>query len=105
MGKKQTFLRLALMGACLLVPAVMFGQASTADQVLTETHSTLLSLSGLIVNVISIVMGLIGAAMLGVNLAKYFKGDPSSNDALMKVGGGILIAVIILQIIRITLLK
>ena len=49
-------------------------------------------------------MGLVGAVMLGVNLYKYFKGDPSSNDALMKVGGGILIAVILLQVIRVTLI-
>ena len=49
-------------------------------------------------------MALIGIFMLAVNLYKYFKGDPSSNDALMKVGGGLLVAVIILQVINYTML-
>jgi hypothetical protein len=42
--------------------------------------------------------------MLGVNLYKYFKGDPTSNDALTKIGGGLLVAVIILQVINYTML-
>lgn len=93
------------MGVCLFVPAVVFAQASTADQILRQTHSTLFSLSTLIVNLVSLIMGLVGIFMLAVNLYKYFKGDPSSNDALTKVGAGLLIAVIILQVIRVTLLK
>lgn len=105
MNNKSKFVRGALMGLMMMVPAVAFAQAGTADQILSQTHSTLMGLSTLVVNVVSIVMGLVGVAMLAVNLAKYFKGDPSSNDALMKVGGGLLIAVIILQVIRVTLLK
>ena len=35
---------------------------------------------------------------------KYFKGDPTSNDALTKIGGGLLVAVIILQVINYTML-
>lgn len=105
MINKKVITTAAVIGACLLAPAVAFADASQADQILIETHGTLLGLSGVIVNVVSIVMGLIGVAMLAVNLVKYFKGDPSSNDALIKVGGGLLIAVVILQIIKVTLLK
>lgn len=105
MVNKQSFIRGAVMGVCLLVPAVVFAQASTADQILQTTHDTLFTMSGLIVNLVSLVMGLVGIFMLAVNLYKYFKGDPTSNDALTKVGAGLLIAVIILQIIRVTLLK
>ena len=46
----------------------------------------------------------VGVGMLGVNLYKYFKGDPTSNDALTKIGGGLLVAVIILQVINYTML-
>ena len=46
------------MGLMFLLPAVSFAQASTADQILTQTHSTLFGLSTLIVNIVSLVMGL-----------------------------------------------
>ena len=105
MVNKQSFIRGAVMGVCLFVPAVVFAQAGTADQILQQTHSTLFSLSSLVVNLVSLIMGLVGVFMLAVNLYKYFKGDPSSNDALTKVGAGLLIAVIILQVIRVTLLR
>lgn len=105
MVTKKFIAHFAVAALSMLVPVMSYAQASQADQILNQTHSTLLSLSGLIINVISILMGLIGAAMLAVNLVKYFKGDPSSNDALIKVGGGLLIAVVILQIINVTLIK
>ena len=102
---KMRFATLAMVGVLLMVPAVVFAKAPQASEVLTNTTSQLTTLAGSIVNIISIVMGLVGAVMLGVNLAKYFKGDPSSNDALIKVGAGLLIATVILQIIRATYLK
>ena len=104
-NKKLMFARMALVGLAMMVPALAFAQASTADQILQQTHSTLFGLSSLIINIVSLVMGLVGAVMLGVNLYKYFKADPSSNDALMKIGGGILIAVVLLQVIRVTLVR
>lgn len=104
MKDKKSFLRGAVLGFLMMVPMVAFG-ADDASTILSTTHTTLLSLATQIVNVVSIVMGLVGVVMLGINLAKYLKGDPSSNDALMKVGGGLLIAVVILQIIKVTLLK
>ena len=36
---------------------------------------------------------------------KHSKGDPSSQDALTKIAGGLLIAVVILQVIRMTFLS
>lgn len=75
-------------------------QMTSASQMLTSTQTTLKTLSTTLLNIVSIVMGLVGAVMLAVNLSKYAKGDPSSSDSLMKIGGGLLIAVIILQVIR-----
>lgn len=80
-------------------------QAPTASAVLENARSQLQQSAGPIVNIVSIAMGLVGAVMLGINLVKYAKGDPSTNDTLMKVGIGLLIAVIILQIIRISFLS
>lgn len=104
MKDKKAFVRGAVMGFLMMVPMVAVA-ADDASTILSTTHTTLLGLATQIVNVVSIVMGLVGVVMLGINLAKYLKGDPSSNDALMKVGGGLLIAVVILQIIKVTLLK
>lgn len=107
MFKKRFFNRIAVALVLSLAPVVAFAQrvqAGTADEILSNTQGTLENIASLVINLVSIIMGLVAAAMLGVNLYKYFKGDPSSNDALIKVGGGLLIAVIILQIIRVTLL-
>lgn len=97
------------MGVCLLVPAVVFAQAGaqagTADQILEQAHSTLFTLSSRVINLVSLVMGLVGVYMVAMNFYKYSKGDPSTQDALSKVGAGLVIAVIILQIIRVTLLR
>lgn len=80
------------------------GTRVSAEGILQGAEDTLQGLAGLVINVVSVIMALIGIFMLAVNLYKYFKGDPSSNDALMKVGGGLLVAVIILQVINYTML-
>ncbi len=80
------------------------GTRVSAETILQGADDTLTNISGLVINVVSVIMALIGVGMLAVNLYKYFKGDPSSNDALMKVGGGLLVAVIILQVINYTML-
>lgn len=102
---KLLYARRSLVAVLFMVPVAAFAQAPDASTILSGTATQLNSMASLIVNIVSIVMGLVGAVMLAVNLAKYFKGDPSSNDALMKVGGGLLIAVVILQVIRFTFLK
>ena len=103
--KSNAILRWAMVGLCMLIPALVFAEAGTADEILQAANDEIYNLSDLIINIVSLVMGLVGAVMLGVNLYKYFKGDPSSNDALMKIGGGILIAVVLLQVIRVTLIN
>lgn len=91
---------------CVLLAVVFFvtvANGQDASAILGTAKTTINGLVVVIFNIVSIVMGLIGAVMLVVSLAKYLKGDPSSNDALMKVGGGLLIAVIILQVIKNTM--
>ncbi len=97
----------AVPAALSALPASAQGGSGThvsAEGILQGAEDTLQSLSGLVINVVSVIMALVGVFMLAVNLYKYFKGDPTSNDALMKVGGGLLVAVIILQVINYTML-
>jgi hypothetical protein len=108
--EKSNIIRKAWTAAsAAILPVITFAQGGSntrvsAEGILQGAEDTLQGLAGLVINVVSVIMGLIGVFMLAVNLFKYFKGDPSSNDALMKVGGGLLVAVIILQVINYTML-
>lgn len=87
----------------MFLPQVMMAQ-KTAEQVLSTTQSTLKGLATSLMNVLSIVLGLVGLVMLIPNGYRYLKGEPTSQDALMKVGAGLLIIVILMQVIKVTLL-
>ena len=89
--------------AVMAGPVVMFAQAD-ANSLLTTAKTTVSGLVNTIVLIVEIIMGLVGVIKLATNLAQYMKNDPSAHDALSKVGLGLLIAVVILQVIRMTLL-
>lgn len=95
MKKKITTTLLAI-GAS----AVTFAQNVTLNGALDQADSILRSNANRFVNVVSLIIGLIGIAMLGWQGAKYLKGDGNSNDALMKIAGGMLIIAILLQVIK-----
>lgn len=98
---KKIYLKAFCLFAAMYGAAVSaHAQIANATSALSTTHSTLKGLASTFLNIVSVIMGFVGAAMLAINLSKYAKGDPSSSDSLMKVGGGLLIAVIILQVIR-----
>lgn len=94
---KKNF-RFILLSVLMTVPAVAFGQS--AVDVIESANETLVGLSASLVRFASITLGVIGAIMLTLGYFKYSKGDPSAAGSLAKVGGGLLIAVIILEIIR-----
>lgn len=94
--KKKITTSLVALGASVLTFAqnvTLQGAVDQADQIL-RTNATR------IVNLISLVIGLLGVVMLAWQGAKYLKGDGNSNDALMKVAGGMLIIAILLQVIK-----
>jgi len=100
--------RLILLVYGMMAPVISFaqsGKSADAQQVLDKTYQEINKLTNNIINIVSIVGALVGVIMLAPNLLKYLKGDPSSNDALMKVGAGIIIFVILLQVIRVALLN
>lgn len=102
--------RLILLVYGMMAPVISFAQTSKGSKgrdakgVLDNTYDEISKLTDSIINIVSIVGALVGVIMLAPNLLKYLKGDPSSNDALMKVGAGIIIFVILLQVIRVALL-
>ena len=98
-------IRLALPGLVILAPVPLAAQAPDANSILQGASTQLTQMAGPIINSVSLVLGLVGAVMLGYAFWKHSKGDPSSQDALTKIAGGLLIAVVILQVIRMTFLS
>lgn len=98
-------IRLALPGLVILAPVPLAAQAPDANSILQGASTQLTQMAGPIINIVSLVLGLVGAVMLGYAFWKHSKGDPSSQDALTKIAGGLLIAVVILQVIRMTFLS
>ncbi len=104
--KLATFFRRAsLASMSVLAPVLASAQAKDAKTILDGATTQLNQMAGTVINLISVIGALAAVAMLAPNLLKYLKGDPSSNDALIKVGAGIIIFVIILQVIRMTMLN
>ena len=94
--KRKIATSLTLLGASALAMA----QEVTLDDALTKTTSILRGSANNIINLISIIIGIISVVMLSWQLAKYFKGNSDSNDSLMKIRIGMLIAAVLLQVIR-----
>ena len=96
--------KLALCGAFVLTVCTSAFAQKDVSSMLSTTQSTLKTIATPVINIFSIVLGLIAVVMLAPDFAKFAKGEGTSADALLKHGGGLLIAVILLQIIRVTLL-
>ena len=83
---------------------ISFAQWSNANSELTRVQSELSTSTNTLVNIICIILGLIGVGSLALAYAKHTKGDPSASDALSKVGFGLLVVIILVQVIKMTLL-
>lgn len=94
-----------------IVPAVLLltqmpadAQMISSDTFLSNVESTLKSSSNAISNIASMIIGLVGIAMLAWQWFRYNKGEQQTNDSLVKIGGGLIIVVILFQIIKTALL-
>ena len=103
---KKFFKRVSLALSVFLCNAfIASAQWTSADSELTTMKNQLSQSVGTIVNICSIIMGLIGIASLALAYAKHTKGDPSAADSLSKVGFGLVIVIILIQVIKMTLLS
>ncbi len=101
MKKIKSFLIAFLAFSFLAVPQLAFAAGDpSAQSLIDEVETELTGFAEPIINIVTIIMGIIGVVMIAINLSKYLKGDPSSNDSLLKVGIGMLIAVVLLQVIK-----
>lgn len=103
--KSSVLRKIAVSGSFILVATASAFAQKDVSSMLSTTQSTLKTIVSPVVNIFSIILGLIGVVMLAPDMAKFMKGEGTSADSLLKHGGGLLIAVILLQIIRVTLLS
>lgn len=102
--KTSIIRKLASCLAFISVASVSAFAQKDVSSMLSTTQSTLKTIATPVINIFSIILGLIAVVMLAPDFAKFAKGEGTSADSLLKHGGGLLIAVILLQIIRVTLL-
>lgn len=102
---KKFVSRFIISAAALMLPLLASAQVGDANALLGTAYNEVSSVVSIIINISFLLIGIVGLVMLIPNLMKYLKGDPSSNDALMKVGAGIVIVVIIAQVIRMVFLQ
>ena len=75
-------------------------QRKDVSSVMSTIETTLRSLTDDVADIVFLVIGIIGMIMAIPGIIKHLKGDSSSSDAFLKLGGGIVLAVIIVQICR-----
>ena len=87
----------------------VFSQGASArvkavSTMLSSWWSTLKPIVAPVVNIVSIILGLIGFVKLLPIFAKFLKGEPTSADAFLNHGGGFVIAFVIMQLIRLVII-
>ena len=90
--------------AWVLVPCSAGAQVKDVSTMLSSWWSTLKTIVDPVVNIVSIVLGLIGFVKLLPIFAKFLKGEPTSADAFLNHGGGFVIAFVIMQLIRLVIM-
>ena len=79
-------------------------QVKDVSTMLSSWWSTLKTIVEPVVNIVSIILGLIGFVKLLPIFAKFLKGEPTSADAFLNHGGGFVIAFVIMQLIRLVII-
>lgn len=79
-------------------------QVKDVSTMLSSWWSTLKTIVDPVVNIVSIILGLIGFVKLLPIFSKYLKGEPTSSDAFLNHGGGFVIAFVIMQLIRLVII-
>ena len=79
-------------------------QVKDGSTMLSSWWSTLKTIVDPVVNIVSIILGLIGFVKLLPIFAKFLKGEPTSADAFLNHGGGFVIAFVIMQLIRLVII-
>lgn len=105
--KSKIFMGCVSVAVCLAAGTIAAHAAGefNAESMINTMTDTVEKVAKRIVNLISVLIGLVGAIMLAWNYYRRSKGDGQSNDALASWGIGLLVAMIFLQVIKVVFLQ
>jgi len=86
--------------AGLLVPFTASAKVDDLSGALTNLSTTLESNVNQIITIVQYIIGIVVLVMLITGAVKYFKNDPSSGETFMKIGGGLVILIVLFQLIK-----
>lgn len=88
--------------ACLSAAGVLnaFAQNTDINSILNGVLTKVKSAGMPIVDIVLITIGTIGVIMCIPATIKYLRGDPTASDIFLKIGGGIVIVVGLVEVIR-----
>ena len=101
---KITFVLTLVLALWVIGSVSASAQVKDVSNMLSAWWSTLKTIVDPVVNIVSIVLGLIGFVKLLPIFAKFLKGEPTSADAFLNHGGGFVIAFVIMQLIRLVIM-
>ena len=101
---KTTLLIAAVLALWMTTGPSAAAQVKDVSTMLSSWWSTLKTIVDPVVNIVSIILGLIGFVKLLPIFSKYLKGEPTSADAFLNHGGGFVIAFVIMQLIRLVII-
>ena len=88
----------------LLSISPVHAQVKDVSTILSSWDSIIKTIVDPVMNIVSVVLGLIGFVKLLPIFSKFIKGEPTSADAFLNHGGGFIIAVVIMQLIRLVII-
>ena len=100
--KRKDLLRRTFSAIVFLAASQPFAlcQVKDVNSALSSVGSMLKNLFAPLANVVGYVIGLVGLIMTVIAMVKFSKGDQTSGDAFVKLGGGILMAFIAIQALK-----
>lgn len=88
-----------------LIPILASAQTKDAAAILNTATTSLKSIGSPLINIVSVIIGLIGIVMLVPCFARYLRNEPGAGEAFVKHAGGYLIAIILLKVFRMVALS
>ena len=106
MNKKKGLNHKVILLSCLMLQGIAPARAQVKDvsTILSSWDSIIKTIVDPVMNIVSVVLGLIGFVKLLPIFSKFIKGEPTSADAFLNHGGGFIIAVVIMQLIRLVII-
>lgn len=96
---KQITRKLVLAAASVASSVSAFAQITNIENGMDDATTILKRIGNKSSSLVGVGIGLVGMAYIVINLVKFFKKEPDSDSALLKVGIGLLLAGVLLAVV------